>query len=134
MLMIEMMPSETREDMKAFLEALVGKIYRMRPEWLEYDLRESYRFGGREFIRMFCPDGSFHGQLSLRASTGDGTTRGILQLGTREGRPCAWLLHHGQESEHDPDKVERVGQQDRPRQPQLRLGVGDLISFIWKSF
>ena len=108
MFLIEKMPAETPKEVQAFLEALVGEIYGRRPEWLDYELRESYRFRGREFIRMFCPAGSVHAHLSLRASTGDGISRDILQSGTRDGQPRAWLLHHGQESEYDSDEIERV--------------------------
>ena len=109
MFLLEKLPTETTKDVQAFLEALVGEVYGRRPEWLDYDLREGYRFRGREFVRMFCAAGSVHAQLSLRAWTGDGISRDILQLGTRDGQPRALLLHHGQESEHDSDEIERVG-------------------------
>jgi len=109
MFLIEKLPAEKAENVQAFLEALVGEIYGRRPEWLSYDLRESYSFRGREFVRMFCPAGSVHAQLSLRASTGDGVSRDILQLGMREEQSHAWLLHHGQESEYDQDEIEKVG-------------------------
>ena len=109
MFLVEKLPVETPQDVQAFLETLVREIYGRRPEWLKYDLREVYRFRGREFIRMSCPAGSVHAHLSLRASTGDGISRDILQLGTREGREFAWLLHHGEESEYAPDEVQRVG-------------------------
>ena len=109
MFLVEKLPAETAQDVQAFLEALVREIYGRRPDWLEYDLRESYRFRGREFIRMFCPAGSFHARLNLRASTGHGIARDILQLGTRAGREFAWLLHQGEESEYEPDEIERVG-------------------------
>src|ERR1022692_1848204 len=107
MFLIEKLPAETPKDVQAFLEALVAEIYGKRPEWLDYELRESYRFRGREFIQMFCPAGSVHGHISLRASSGDGISRDILQLGTRQGREFAWLLHRGQESEYDPIEVEQ---------------------------
>jgi hypothetical protein len=61
---------------------------------------------------MLCPAGSVHARLSLRASTGDGISRDILELGTRDGCPRAWLLHQGKRSEHDPCEVEGIGQQD----------------------
>lgn len=109
MFLIEKLPAETPKDVQAFLESLVAEVYGRRPEWLDYELRESYRFRGREFIRMFCPAGSVHAHLSLRASTGGGISRDILQLGEREGQSRAWLLHHGQESEHDSNEIERVG-------------------------
>ena len=109
MFLIEKLPAETTKDVQAFLEALVGEVYGRRPKWLDYDLRETYRFRGREFVQMFCPAGSVHAQLSLRASTGDGISRDILQLGTREGHSRAWLLHRGQESEYDSDEIEKVG-------------------------
>jgi hypothetical protein len=109
MFLIEKLPAETTQDVQAFLEGLVRQVYGRRPEWFDYDLRESYSFRGREFVRMFCAASSFHAQLSLRASTGDGISRDILQLGTKDGRSSAWLLHHGQESEYDSDEIERVG-------------------------
>ena len=109
MFLIEKFPAETLKGVQAFLEALVGEIYGRRPEWLDYDLRETYTFRGREFVQMFCLAGSVHAQLSLRASTGDGISRDILQLGTRAGHSRARLLHRGQESEYDSDEVERVG-------------------------
>jgi hypothetical protein len=110
MFLVEKMPAETPQDVAAFLEILVREVYGRRPEWLEYDLRESYRFQGREFIRMFCAAGSVHAHLTLRASTGSGISRDILQLGTREDRPLAWLIHQGHETEHDPDEVKEIGQ------------------------
>jgi hypothetical protein len=109
MFFIEKLPAETTKDVQAFLETFVGEVYGGRPEWLDYKLREGYRFRGREFVQMFCPAGSVHAHLSLRASTGGGISRDILQSGTRDGRPRAWLLHHGQESEYDPDEIKRVG-------------------------
>jgi hypothetical protein len=109
MFLIEKLQTETTEDIRHFLETLVSEVYGGRPEWLEYDLRESYNFKGREFIQMFCRAGSVHARLRLRAATGDGIGRDILQLGSRDGQSRAWLLHHGQESEHDSDEVERVG-------------------------
>ena len=109
MFLIEKLPAETTQDVQAFLEALVGEVYGRRTEWLDYDLRESYRFRGREFVQMFCPAGSVQAHLSLRASTKDGISRDILQLGTRDGQSCAWLLHHGQESEYDSDEIEKIG-------------------------
>lgn len=109
MFLVEKLPPETPKDVQAFLEALVIEIYDRRPDWLDYDLRESYRFRGREFIQMFCPAGSVHAHLSLRASTGDGISRDILQLGTRDGQSRAWLLHQGRESEYDSDEIEKVG-------------------------
>ena len=109
MFLIEKLPTETTKDVQAFLETLVAQVYGKRPEWLDYDLRECYSFRGREFVRMFCAAGSVHAQLSLRASTGDGISRDVLPLGTRDGQPRAWLLHHGQESEYDSDEIERVG-------------------------
>ena len=109
MFLVEKLPAETPKDVEAFLESLVREVYGRRPEWLEYDLRECYRFRGREFIRMYCAAGSVHGHLSLRASTGDGISRDILELGTKQDRPLAWLLHHGQETEHDPDEVQKIG-------------------------
>ena len=114
MFLVEKLPAETPRDVEAFLEVLVREVYRRRPEWLEYDLRESYRFQGREFIRVSCTAGSVHAHLSLRASTGDGIGRDILELGTRDGCPRAWLLHRGQQSEHDRSQVEAIGQQAAP--------------------
>jgi hypothetical protein len=58
---------------------------------------------------MFCAAGSVHAQLSLRASTGEGMSRDILQLGMREGHSRAWLLHRGQKSEYDSGEIEKVG-------------------------
>jgi len=107
MFLVEKLPNETPKDIEAFLESLVQEIYGRRPEWLKYDLRESYSFRGREFIRMFCPAGSVHGKLSLRASTGDGIGRDILELGTKQGREFAWLLHRGKESEYDSSEVKK---------------------------
>jgi hypothetical protein len=112
MFLVETLPGETPRDVEAFLEALIRQVYGRRPEWLEYDLRETYQFRGRQFIRMFCPAGSVHAHLTLRASTEDGITRDILQLGTKNDQPRVWLLHHGQQSEYDPDEVQRIGQQD----------------------
>jgi hypothetical protein len=109
MFLIEKLPAETTKDVQAFLETLIGEIYGSRPEWLDCELRESYSFRGREFIQMFCPAGSVHARLSLRASTGNGIGRDILELGTREGQSRAWLLHRGQKSEYDSDEVEKVG-------------------------
>jgi hypothetical protein len=109
MFLIEKMPAETPQDVQTFLETLVREIYGRRPEWLDYELRDSYRFRGREFIQMFCPAGSVHGQISMRASSRDGISRDILQVGTRQGREFAWLLHRGQESEYDSSEIERVG-------------------------
>jgi hypothetical protein len=111
MFLIEKLPAETPRDVEVFLEILVREIYGRRPEWLEYELRESYRFQGREFIQMFCPAGSVHAHLSLRASTGDGISRDILELGTRDDLQRAWLLHRGHQSECDPVEVEKIGQQ-----------------------
>src|SRR5436305_1343861 len=104
MFLLEKLPAETPRDVEASLEALVREVYGKRPAWLEYELRESYKFHGREFIRMFCPAGSVHAHLALQASIGNGISRDILQLGTRDGRPLAWLIHHGQESEYDPNE------------------------------
>jgi hypothetical protein len=109
MFLIEKFTAETPKDVQSFLEALVGEIYGKRPEWLDYKLRDCYRFKDREFVRMDCPAGSVHAQLSLRASSGEGITRDILELGTREGRSCAWLLHQGKQSEFDSHEVERIG-------------------------
>ena len=109
MFLIEKLPAEVTSDVQAFLEALVTEIYGRRPEWLEYDLSESFRFRGREFVRMFCRVGSVQARISLQASTGNGISRDILQLGMRDGWSRAWLLHHGEESEYDPDEIERVG-------------------------
>jgi len=108
MFLIEKFPAETDKDIRGFLESLLCEIYGRRPEWLDYDLIESYCFRGREFIRMSCPAGSVHAHLSLRASTGQGISRDILQLGTREGRELAWLVHRGQESEYEPDEIQKV--------------------------
>ncbi len=110
MFLVEKLRDETLPDVEASLEVLVREIYGRRPEWLEYDLRGSYRFQGREFIMMFCPAGSVHSHLTLRALTGDGISRDILQLGTKEGRRLAWLIRQGKQSEYDPAEVEENGQ------------------------
>jgi len=112
MFLIEKLPAETPRDVETFLEALVREVYGRRPEWLDYDLRETYKFQGREFVTMFCPAGSVHARLALHASTGDGISRDILQLRTRDGQEIAWLIHRGKESEYEPDKVQKIGQQD----------------------
>jgi hypothetical protein len=109
MFLVEKLAAETPNDVQAFLESLVVEIYGRRPDWLDYDLRDSYRFRGMEFIEMFCPAGSVHARLSLRASTGDGISRDILQLGTRDGQSRAWLINHGQESEYGSDEIEKAG-------------------------
>jgi hypothetical protein len=115
MFLMEKLPSETPRDVEAFLESLIRKVYGKRPEWLEYELRESHRFQGREFMRMFCNAGSVHSHLTRRAATGEGISRDILLLGTRiqvdtgENWPSARLIHLGQESVHDPNEVQRVG-------------------------
>ena len=108
MFLVEKLPNETPKNVESFLETLIIEIYGKRPEWLEYELRESYKFNGREFIQMFCPAGSVHSHLSLRASTGGGISRDILQVGTRAGHEFAWLLHQGKESEHDSSEVEKI--------------------------
>src|SRR4051812_43024397 len=100
MFLVEKLPTETPQDVQAFLEALISEIYGNRPESLDYELRESYSFRGREFIRMFCSAGSVQDHINLRASNGDGIGRDILQLGTRQGREFAWLLHRGRESKY----------------------------------
>jgi hypothetical protein len=109
MFLIEKLQAETSRDVQAFLESLVCEVYGGRPAWLNYELRDDYRFRGRDFVSMFCPAGSFIARLSLRATTGDGLSRDILQLGTRDGQLHAWLVHRGHESEYDPDEIERVG-------------------------
>ena len=108
MFLVEKLPTETTKDIQAFLETLVVDVHGKRPEWLNYELRESYKFKGREFVRMACPAGSVHANLNLRASTGGGISRDILQLGLRGGQSRAWLLHHGQEFEYDSVEVEKV--------------------------
>ena len=110
MFLIEKLTTETLGDVEAFLEALVLEVYGKRPECLDYDLCYSYRFQGREFVRMSCPAGSVHARLSLRALKGEGISRDILELGVRDDRPCAWLVHRGQQSEVDSGEVERIGQ------------------------
>lgn len=112
MFLVEKMPAETLQDVEIALDVLVRDIYGRRPEWLEYDLRGSYRFQGRDFILMSCPAGSMHAHLTLQALRGDGISRDILQLGTKEGRQVAWLIHQGNQSEHDPDEVEEISQPD----------------------
>ncbi len=108
MFLVQKSPTETLEHVKDFLNGLVHEVYRKRPEWLQYELRETYEFRNQQFVRMFCAAGSVHALLSYRASTKGGITRDILQLGTRGGRPYAWLLHDGKESEHNPDDVKRI--------------------------
>jgi hypothetical protein len=108
MFLIEKLPAETIRDVQEFLETLIAQVYGGKPEWLRYDLRESYRLRGREFIRVFCPAGSVHARLSLHASTGGGISRDILQIGIRDGWTRAWLVHHGQEFECDSDEIESV--------------------------
>ena len=108
MFLVEKHPTETASDVESFLEALIGEIYGRRPAWLDYHLRESYRFQGREFIRMWCPAGSVQGSLSLRASTGAGVTRDFLMLGTRDGRSRAWLLRRGEKSEFNSEELKRI--------------------------
>jgi hypothetical protein len=100
--------TSTHEDVEEFLESLVLEIYGRRPEWLDYDLGDSYKFRGREFVRMICPAGSVHAHLSLRALTGEGIGRDILELGTRHGRELVSLLHNGQQSEYEPEEIQRV--------------------------
>ncbi len=109
MFLIERLPAETPEDVQAFLDSLLGEVYGSRPEWLAYELRHSYSFRGRDFIEMLCPAGSVHLRLGIHASTGDGITRDIVQLGTRNSLSRAWLIHHGQESEYGSDEIQRIG-------------------------
>ena len=109
MFLIEKFPTETPHDVQIFLEALIVEIYGRRPEWLDYELAGCYRFRSQEFVRMYCPAGSVHGHIYLRAWTGDGITRDILEIGTREGHSYAWLLHNGIKSEYDSHEVEPVG-------------------------
>jgi hypothetical protein len=109
MFLIEQLPAEGPEDVQAFLDSLVGEIYGGRPEWLDYELRGGYKFRGREFIQILCPAGSVHLRLSMHALSGNGISRDILQLGTRDGRSRAWLINQGQESEYDSGEIERVG-------------------------
>ena len=108
MFLIEKLPTETPRDVQAFLDALICEIYGRRPDWLDYDLRDSFRFKGREFIQMFCPAGSVQAHLILHAATGEGIRRDILQLGARAGQSRAWLLHDGEESEYDSAEVQRI--------------------------
>jgi len=100
---------EKLQDVQTFLEDLICEIYGRRPEWIEFELRESYTFQTREFIRMSCLAGSVQARLGLRASTGAGISRDILQLSTKDGCEYAWLTHRGVESEHKPGEVQRTG-------------------------
>ncbi|MCC6235292.1 MAG: hypothetical protein IT580_21805 [Verrucomicrobiales bacterium] len=109
MFLIERFPAETPGDVQEFLDSLLGEVYGSRPEWVAYELRDSYRFQGRDFTEMFSPAGSVYLRLAVRASTGNGISRDILQLGTRASLSRAWLIHHGQESEYGSDEVQKVG-------------------------
>ena len=129
MFLVEKLPSETPRDVGAFLEVLILEVYGGRPDWLEYDLRDRYAFRGREFIQMFCPAGSVQAHLIRRASTRDGISRDLLQLGRKDGRPLAWLLHLGQESEHDPGEVQMIGQQISPPEPPPAASNSDTLDY-----
>ena len=110
MFLVEKLPNEAREDVGAFLEDLVREIYGRRPDWLQYDLRDTYSFRGRAFIQMFCPAGSVQAHMHLRASAGEGFSRDLLQLAsTQDGQRFALLLHRGQESRYDPAEIKKIG-------------------------
>jgi hypothetical protein len=108
MLLIEKRPSEKNKDVEAFLDAVLVEIYGRRPEWLEFELRETFEFKGRLFIEVFCRAGSVFAQISRLASINTGLDRDILQIGMKEGRQLVWLLHEGVESQHGTADVQRI--------------------------
>jgi hypothetical protein len=108
MLLIEKRPSEEKQDVEAFLDAFLVEVYGRRPEWLEFELRETFEFKDRLFIEVYCRAGSVIAQIRRLASKNSGLGRDILQIGMKEGPELVWRLHEGAETEHGTAEIHRA--------------------------
>ena len=104
LLLIERRDSETRIEIAAFIE---HESSGDRSEPVNFDLWESRRFQGREFVRLVCPSSAAE-QFVTHASTGKGIARDVLQCERINGQPVAWLIHGGQKLQCDPFDIETV--------------------------
>ncbi len=107
LLLIEKRASETRSEVLAFLELLAHELAGGRSEPVDFDLRESRSFQGREFLRLACAT-SISQQFVAQASTGNGIARDVLQCDRINGQPVAWLIRGGQKVQCDPFDIHHI--------------------------
>jgi hypothetical protein len=107
LLLIERRASETRSEIAVSIELLARESSSDRSDTVGFDLWESRRFQGREFLHLVCPKSAAQ-QFVTHASTGSGIARDVLQCDRINGRPVAWLIHGGQKLQCDPFDIETV--------------------------
>jgi hypothetical protein len=107
MFLIERLPGESVTDLRSHVDALLVDVYTKIPAWLEYELRESYRYDGRQFHLMYCVAGSVHCQFQVHASRGAGISRDILivALLATDMSSVATIIHRGVKTEISPDLI-----------------------------
>jgi hypothetical protein len=107
LLLIEKRASESRSQILAFLAQLAHETSDGSKESLDFDLWESRRFQGREFVRLVCRTGTAQ-QFVAQALTGNGIARDLLQGERINGQPVAWLISSGQKLSCNPFDIETI--------------------------
>jgi hypothetical protein len=93
---IEIFQGETDEQFKEWLESLFVKIYTKKPDWLEYELGDTYYYQNSFFRRFKCIAGSVTALIMTKAYEKD-FSRLILYWGTdQDGLPSACLIEKGE--------------------------------------
>ena len=98
---IESPATESEEQFRAYVSALVTSIYGRVPEWLQFTVGSRVEFRGTSFRSFICPAGSVACQIQLRAGQAGGIARAILLRGEVRGSPHCSEIRVGIETEFD---------------------------------
>lgn len=82
MFLIERFKDETDAEFRDGICEMLDRCYSRIPDWLTFEIRESYIYAGSEFCLFYCAAGSVHCFLESAASTAPGSSRGIIVVGT----------------------------------------------------
>jgi len=80
-ILIESEPQESDESLRTWLEALFHEIYGSRPDWLKYELGQSYTFRDQRYRQFKCIAGSVSLFIMKQAKEPPGINRSIIYWG-----------------------------------------------------
>lgn len=110
MYLIEIFPGETREQLRAALNAMYAEWYPTVPIWEGmWDISAKYKFKDKEFVRVITRTGLMQ-EIGKRAKKGQGINRDFLHLGSRNHENGLWCVHRGQETKHEMAEIQKVAE------------------------
>lgn len=107
-ILIESPPSESDEEFRSGVEALLAKVYPRRPDWLKFSAGRRFVRGSTHVREFVCIAGSVSLALMQRARRESGLPRVVIYRADDEGSKRAYEIYSGVESEFQPDELHPV--------------------------